>query len=217
MTKRISVMLVILFAVALLAAPALAKSKSGMIQPGSIMVGGDFDLSIVSGDTTIEPDGGEDEDSDQFEFGLGAIAGYFFAVRGLEAGGLLEFSSESDKDDEAEEKTTQWAVGPQIGYFYPVANNFYLFGMLALGYQKNTTEVDPEAKNADKTETETTGWFFEPRGGVMYSFNRHLGLTASLFYRYFSGSGNHDAGAADTDFDITNKQFGIKVGLLGFF
>lgn len=219
MTKRMLVMLIVIAcAVAMLAAPALAKSKKNtMIRPGSIMIGGDFDLSIVSGDTTIEPDGGDDVDSDQFEFGFSALAGYFFAVRGLEAGGLLEYSSETDKDDVAEEKTSEWAIGPQVGYFYPVAKDFYVFGMLGLGYQKLTTENDPKAKGATTSETEIGGWFFEPRGGAMYALNRHLGVTGALFYRYSSGSGEQDSGGQTADFDIKNKQFGIKVGLLGFF
>lgn len=219
MSKRVLIVLLVMSLVLVLAAsPALAKkSKRGknMVSTGTVLLGGALDLSLYTGKQTIDPDGGDKIDTDLFSIGMDGLAGYF-VMRGLEVGGILVVEYDKEGDDDGEQKDTEWGIGPQVGYFYPVNSDLTVFGMLPLGYMKHTTEYNPDAQNADNTETVVSGFFGEPRGGVVYNLNSKLGLFGALYLRYFSGSGNQDTGDHDTDFDFKESQYGLKVGLFGF-
>jgi len=226
--KRATIVLVLVLAALLVLSvgPAAAKKKQGRsggqggpagaaVAHGNILLGGDLNFNIGSGGTTIDPDGGEEIDSDQFEFGVDALGGYFL-MRSLELGGLLMIEYESDEDDDGIEKDTTWAIAPQVGYFYPVTPNISLFGMLPIGYMKITEAYEPDAEGAKETETTYGGWMLEPRAGAVYHLTTNVGIAASLFYRYFSGSGTRDDGNDDTDFDAKMSMFGFRIGIFGF-
>ncbi len=184
---------------------------------GTMMLGGDFNFRLASGGTTIDPDGGDEIEIDNFYFDLTGLFGYFIINR-LEIGPTLEFSYESsEQDDQGKNKETDWGIGAHVGYFYPVGSRISIFGMMVIGYAKNATEFDPDDEDANKQTTEASGFALEPRFGAMYGINRHLGLTGSLYYRYFSGSGNQDTGDADNDYDVKSSEYGLKLGLAAFF
>ncbi len=221
MKKHIMIMTIVLcFLLALSVGPAAAAKKGksgggGPVDKGSFMFGGDVNLTIATGSMTLEPDEGDDIDTDTFSFGIDALAGYY-VINGLEVGGLLIIESESEEDDDQKETDTTWALAPQVGYFYQFSDKFSVFGMLPIGYMKTTNKVEPDAKNAKDTETETGGFFFEPRGGIVYHLTDNLGFTASLYFRYMSGEGSRDNGNKDVDFDVKSSELGLRVGLLCF-
>jgi len=226
--KRVTLVLVIMLSALLIASvgPALAKKKGkkgkgggsaagAAVAKGNILLGGSVDFSLASGTETIEPDQGDDMDTKVFRFGMDALAGYFM-MRSLEVGGILIVDRETEDEDSGETVATTWAIGPQVGYFYPLTPKLSVFGLLPIGYAKTTEEFNPDAAGAKDQEMEHGGLFFEPRGGAVYHVNRSVGLAAALFFRYYSGSGSADQGAGDNDFDIKETLFGLKLGLFGF-
>jgi len=218
MNKRMMILVLVfllVLVVAVLPASA-AKKKKGRFAPGNMMVEGDLSFRLAAGGTTIEPEEGDDHETDQFYFDLALLGGYY-VIRGLEIGPWVEFSYESNESDDGIGKETMWLIGPQAGYFFALNGDFSIYGLLGLGYAKNTTAYEPDADGADDTENSVGGFVLEPRFGVMYSINKHLGISPSLYFRYFSGSGTNDTGAADADYDMSQSEYGLKLGLFGFF
>lgn len=201
--------------------PASAAKKGkgggvgGPVDKGSFMLGGDVNFNLATGSSTIEPDEGDDVDTDIFNFGMDALAGYFVINR-LEVGGVLAVEYESEDGDDAKETDTTFGLGPQVGYFYQFTDDWSAFGMLPIGYMKNSNKVEPDDKDANETENSVSGWFFEPRAGVAYHLNNSLALTASVYFRYFTASGTQDNGDDDRDYDFKQTQLGLKIGLLAF-
>ncbi|MDP8224281.1 MAG: outer membrane beta-barrel protein [Candidatus Lernaella stagnicola] len=228
MKRSILVLAVLLSALLILSAgPAMAKKKkkgkrarggqvaAASVEKGNILLGGDLNFSLELGTETTDPDQGDKADNKIFRFGMGALGGYFL-MDSLEIGGLLMVDRVSEDEDKGKTVSTEWAIGPQAGYFYPVASQFSIFGLLGVGYAKTTSEFDPDAKGASKQTMDHGGFFLEPRAGGAWHLNTHVGLYAALFFRYYSGSGTADSGASDVDFDVKESFFGLKVGVLGF-
>ena len=226
MNKSTLLLLFLILGMVIFAAlPAQAARRHGggggggagpTFESGTFMVGGDFSFRLAGGSTDIEPDEGEEQTTDHFYFDLSGLGGYF-VIDGLEIGPLVDFGYQSDEDDAGKTKTTDWSIAAQIAYFYRVAGRFSIFPMASVGYVSYKQEFEPDAENAQDQSVDHSGFAFELRGGAMYGINRHLGVTGALYYRYYTGSGTQDNGQADNDFDITSSEYGIRLGLLGFF
>lgn len=226
MKKKLFWMLFCLTLILLLAAaPTFAAKKGkgggdsgapGYFSQGTILIAGDLDFNIASGSTEIKPDEGDKESTDQFKFSMGGLGGYFIIPR-LEIGPFLNVEYTSDEGDDATEKSTTWAIGPQIGYFYPVANKFSIFGMFGVGYASTSDKIESDIEGEKDTETEGSGWLIQPKGGVVYHLSHNIGLSAALYLDYYTGDGTQDDGNADHDFDLTRTEYGLKIGLLGLF
>ena len=224
--KSFFLILVMIIAIALFASPAFAKGKGKgkgkgksrgdmPMAKGNLLLGGGLDASFLGGSNKMEMKN-SDVTQDITEIGLEGLCGYF-VIRGLEVGGILEVDYEKMDDDTTETIGNGWKIGPQVGYFYPINSSFSIFGLGVLGYMKDT-ETTEVTVGTTKTKTETTGsgFYFEPRGGVVVHLNKSVGLYASLFFSYGSGSGEVDSGGATSDFDVTTTRYGIKIGILGF-
>lgn len=225
-TIVLSILLATLLVLSVGPASAAKKKKKGRasgpggaagaaVVHGNILLGGDLNFGLGTGKSTIEPDGGKEADTDLFEFGIDALGGYFI-MRSLEIGGLLLVEYESEENDSAKTTETTWAIAPQVGYFFPVTSEISLFGLLPIGYMKVTEKTEPDAVGAKDTETTYGGLMLEPRAGAVYHLNKTIGISAALFLRYFSGSGENDNGTSTTDFDAKQTMFGLKVGIFGF-
>jgi hypothetical protein len=180
-----------------------------------LVIGGDLDLTLTGGKTELDPDEGEKEKTDQTTIGLSGLCGYF-VIRGLEVGGLLNIDRTTEETDDAKTTDLTWQIGPQVGYFYRVTDLISVYGLGAIGWSSSDTEVDPDAEGANNQTVEHSGWFIQPQGGAVFHLNNSIGISTSLFFQYYSGSGKQDDGNADTDGDVTRSEYGLKVGLLGF-
>jgi len=209
--------LIIIIAFSLIAMPALAKNKvKGAVSKGNLLLGGGLDASFAGGSDKYEPDEGDDITEDISEIGLEGLCGYF-VMRGLEVGGLLDVNRDKSDEDDTETVKSEWAIGPQVGYFHPINKSFSVFGLGVLGYMKTTDTTETKHNNKTvKTETTASGFYFEPRGGVVIHLTRSLGLYGSLFFNYGKGSGERDHEGETNDFDIVRTRYGLKIGILGF-
>jgi len=224
MNRRTLIILIVFVSIAVFAAlPAQAARRGGgegegpSFDRGDFLVGGDFNFRLAGGSTTIEPDQGDKQETDHFWFDLSGLAGYF-VIHGLEIGPMIDIGYQTDEDDAGKTSTTDWSLGVQGGYFYHVVDRLSLFAMMGVGYVSYTQEFNPDARGAQNQSVDHSGFGLEPRLGAMYGISRRLGLTAALYYRYyFNGSGTQDNGNASADFDISSSEYGLKIGLAGFF
>lgn len=223
--KLFLLFMVVVLVFALAAAPAFAKGKKGgaysAVKKGNILLGGDVDLHITKSNLTADFDE-DDWDNSKItltDFGIGGLCGYF-VIKGLEVGGLFEWTSQTTEMDDDEEVNKQFTLAAQTAYFYPFSKNFSVFGLGALGYLSATEESETKNNNNTvKTEFKYSGIFIEPRGGVAFHANKNFALFAALFFRFpinFEGEWDGGGNNQQSDFEASGNTLGLKVGAFGF-
>jgi len=233
--KKLGITLSVFFALAMiLAAPAWAAKHpqaqsresegEGSFNQGMVVVGGDSDLAATGGDRYTSA-GKNSLDDPWTNVDFDAFAGYF-VIKGVEVGGFV--NADYAKNDTKEtfkqgdvsvsttslNTTTEWDVGPQAGYFYQIIHQIGVFGRLDIGYGGVT---DLGGTKDKKTTTTDSGFIVRPVGGAVFLVTRNVGISISLYFKYYAGTGKITApGLSDQTSTVSEPSGGMKIGILGF-
>jgi hypothetical protein len=142
-------------------------------------------------------------------FGLGASAHYFVA-NNLSIGGNLNFAHQRIEETEINGQevedgetftTSQFILGPEVRYYYPLTSALKLYGRIFAGFGSlNLDEgTDPKIRQLE--------------GGLGLAYFLHNNVSVNLGANYGTAYYNYE----NDNTEVTNNGFGLDVGFSLFF
>lgn len=133
-----------------------------------------------------------------------APSGAYFLTDNISLGLVVGYSS--SKQDPADEKASQFIVGPQARYYFMPKNDFSVFLSLEAGYVSQKWEDGP-------AETKASGFGAAFNPGISYFVSPHFALQAAIGEISYSTLKNDDTDVKQDRFnlgvDLTNITFGL--------
>jgi hypothetical protein len=190
----------------------LALAGSGFAQTfctdqGSMELAGSVAFTKSSGDLYENADG-----DGITAFGINPAVGYF-VIPGLEIGGQLLISKESQGDD----SQSQFGIGPGFTYYiggarkkttYPFVTAAFM--ITSSSYKTTVSELMIKKAAAKTSESKYSGTSIELGGGILHMLSKAVGLNVQVMYA-MNGSKHEDADKA-----TKGSELSIWAGISAF-